>query len=81
MIDIIKMAPASAEAILHPPLGERIREYAYLVAIAVVALGVGAASLVFAQPEHAGMTGTPSPSHPYDEPRSPEHADHDATRR
>ena len=53
--------PASAEAILHPPVGERVREYAYLVAIAVLALGVGAASLVYAQPgdtagsEHATM--------------------------
>ena len=56
--------PASAEAILHPPVGERIREYAYLVAIAVVALGVGAASLAFAQPEHAGLAGTPNSDHP-----------------
>jgi len=56
--------PASAEEIMHPPLGERIREYAYLVAIAVVALGVGAASLAFAQPEHAGMSGTPNPDQP-----------------
>jgi Cu+-exporting ATPase len=47
--------PASAEEILHPPLGERIREYAYLVSIAVVALGIGAASLMLARPEHAGM--------------------------
>jgi Cu+-exporting ATPase len=47
--------PASAESILHPPVGERIREYAYLVAIAVVALGIGAASLAFAQPEHTNM--------------------------
>jgi Cu+-exporting ATPase len=50
--------PASVEAILHPPIGERIREYAYLVAIAVVAIGVGAASLAFAQPEHAGNGGS-----------------------
>jgi P-type Cu+ transporter len=42
--------PASAEQILHPPLGERVREYAYLVGIAIVALGVGAASLAYAQP-------------------------------
>ncbi|MGE3913632.1 MAG: heavy metal translocating P-type ATPase, partial [Chloroflexota bacterium] len=42
--------PASAEAILHPPLGERVREYAYLVAIAVVALAVGTAALAYAQP-------------------------------
>jgi Cu+-exporting ATPase len=54
--------PASAEAILHPPLGERIREYAYLAAIAIVALGVGAASLALAQSEHddAGASGHPS---------------------
>jgi P-type Cu+ transporter len=49
--------PASAEEILHPPLGERIREYAYLAGIALVALGVGAASLYFSQPEHAVMDG------------------------
>ena len=51
--------PASVQAILHPPLMERVREYAYLVAIAAVALGVGAASLVFAQPDH---TQGPTPS-------------------
>src|SRR6185436_1695447 len=56
--------PTSAEASLHPPVVERVREYAYLVAIAIVALGVGAASLAFAQPEHAGMAGTPNPDHP-----------------
>jgi Cu+-exporting ATPase len=49
--------PASAEAILHPSVGERVREYAYLVGIAVVALAIGAASLSFAQPEHAAMDG------------------------
>ncbi|HZO32337.1 MAG TPA: heavy metal translocating P-type ATPase [Chloroflexota bacterium] len=49
--------PASAEAILHPSVGERVREYAYLAAIAVVALAVGAASLYFARPEHADMNG------------------------
>jgi Cu+-exporting ATPase len=41
--------PASAEAILHPPLGERIAEYAYLVGIALVALAVGAVALYLAQ--------------------------------
>jgi hypothetical protein len=46
--------PASAEAILHPPLGARVREYGYLVGIALVALAVGAAALYFARPEHAG---------------------------
>ena len=46
--------PTSAEAILHPPLGARIREYGYLVGIALVALAVGAAALYFARPEHVG---------------------------
>jgi Cu+-exporting ATPase len=55
--------PASAEAILHPSVVERVREYAYLVAIAIVALGIGAASLAFAQPDHASMPGTPNPDH------------------
>jgi uncharacterized cupredoxin-like copper-binding protein len=41
--------PESAQAILHPPLRERLGEYAYLVAIAVLAAGVGVAALVFAR--------------------------------
>jgi uncharacterized cupredoxin-like copper-binding protein len=41
--------PSSAAAILHPALRERIAEYAYLVGIAVVALGIGAAALTFAR--------------------------------
>jgi Cu+-exporting ATPase len=45
--------PNSAAEILHPPLGARVREYGYLVAIALVALAVGAAALYFARPEHA----------------------------
>ena len=48
--------------ILRPSLGERVREYAYLVAIAIVALGVGAASLYFAQPEHADHDRSQTPS-------------------
>src|SRR3712207_6631727 len=47
--------PATADQILRPPLGERVREYAYLAAIALVALAVGVAALTFAQPEHGGM--------------------------
>ncbi len=43
--------PASAEAILRPPLGERVREYAYLAAIALLATGVGIAALLLARPE------------------------------
>jgi uncharacterized cupredoxin-like copper-binding protein len=52
--------PESAEAILHPPLGERVAEYAYLVGIALVALAVGAAALYFARAE----MGTPAESMP-----------------
>jgi Cu+-exporting ATPase len=51
--------PADARAILHPPLGERVREYAYLVTIAVVALAIGAAALYFAQPGHGQAPGMP----------------------
>jgi Cu+-exporting ATPase len=49
--------PASAEAILHPPLGERVREWAYLVVIALAALAVGAAALALARPEHRQPAG------------------------
>jgi uncharacterized cupredoxin-like copper-binding protein len=37
--------PASARAIVHPPLRERLGEYAYLVGIALVAAVVGVAAL------------------------------------
>jgi Cu+-exporting ATPase len=40
--------PDSASAILHPPLRERVSEYAYLSGIAVVAVAIGAAALFFA---------------------------------
>jgi Cu+-exporting ATPase len=49
--------PAGAAAILHPPLRERVREYAYLVGIALVALAVGLAALLLARPGHAGTAG------------------------
>jgi Cu+-exporting ATPase len=39
--------PKSATEILHPPLGARIGEYAYLGCIALTALGLGAAMLAF----------------------------------
>jgi Cu+-exporting ATPase len=45
-------APAGAGSILHPPLRERIGEYAYLGAIAAVAAGIGATALALAR---AGM--------------------------
>src|SRR5205085_10468391 len=38
-------APSGPESILHPPLRERIGEYAYLGAIAAVAIAVGIAAL------------------------------------
>ena len=47
--------PTSAEAILHPSLGERVGEYAYLAAIAVVALAIGGLALAFARSEPHGM--------------------------
>ena len=44
--------PSGPDSILHPPLGERIGEFAYLAAIAAVAVGVGVAALAAAR---AGM--------------------------
>jgi len=41
--------PQTASAILHPSISERVSEYAYLVAIALVALVIGAAALFFAR--------------------------------
>jgi len=41
--------PVNATVILHPPLRERVAEYAYLVGIALVALVIGAAALSFAR--------------------------------
>ena len=46
--------PVSAEAFLHPSWGERVREYAYLAGIGLVALAVGLATLILARPEHTG---------------------------
>jgi Cu+-exporting ATPase len=40
--------PASAHEILHPPLRERIGEYAYLAVIALIALTIGALALAYA---------------------------------
>jgi len=49
--------PANAEAILHPSLGSRIGDYAYLVGIALVALLVGAAALALSRANN--MDGMP----------------------
>ncbi len=45
-------APRDAGEILHPPLGARIGDLAYLVLIAVAAMGVGAAALAVAARAH-----------------------------
>ncbi|MBI2755964.1 MAG: copper-translocating P-type ATPase [Chloroflexi bacterium] len=59
-------APATVREITHPPLGRRIAEWSYLVVIALVALGVGLAALVFARTSStagvAGMAGMNSSS-------------------
>jgi len=41
--------PTSPQAILHPPLGQQVRQYAYLGGIALIALLIGAAALFFAR--------------------------------
>jgi uncharacterized cupredoxin-like copper-binding protein len=51
--------PASAHAILHPSPRERVGEYAYLVAIALVALGVGVAALAFARTDMGAASAMP----------------------
>jgi P-type Cu+ transporter len=40
--------PSSPQAILHPPLGQRVRQYAYLGGIALIALAIGVAALLLA---------------------------------
>ncbi|MGI8651101.1 MAG: copper-translocating P-type ATPase, partial [Rubrobacter sp.] len=49
--------PESAKEILHPPLRARIGEVAYLGTIAAVALGIGAATLLFAPAGHGDTSG------------------------
>jgi P-type Cu+ transporter len=46
--------PSSVEAILHPSLRERVGEYTYLVGIALVAIAVGVAAMLYVQPSHQG---------------------------
>jgi Cu+-exporting ATPase len=53
-------APASAAEILHPPLRARLREAGYLVAIGLVAVVIGGAALVLANPVHADATPSAS---------------------
>jgi uncharacterized cupredoxin-like copper-binding protein len=49
--------PEDAETILHPSLRERASEYAYLVGIAVVAVAIGGAALLFARSDMGTARG------------------------
>ena len=49
--------PASAQEILHPPLRARIADWGYLVAIAILALAIGAGALWLSERSGMGMTG------------------------
>jgi Cu+-exporting ATPase len=51
--------PETAHAVLHPSVGDRVGEYAYLIGVALVALVIGAAALALARSEPAmGMSMT-----------------------
>ena len=54
--------PASVDAILHPPPGERLREIGFLIGIAALAIAIGAGSLWLSDRVEANtvMTDTPS---------------------
>ena len=54
--------PANARQITHPPLGDRVREVGYLVAIGAFALLVGGAAVVLANPVHADANASAQPS-------------------
>jgi Cu+-exporting ATPase len=47
--------PMNANEILHPPLIARVKDYAYLATIAVVAVIVGFLAFTLARPEHTVM--------------------------
>jgi Cu+-exporting ATPase len=49
--------PASAQEILHPPLRARIADWGYLVAIAILALAIGAGALWLSERSGMGITG------------------------
>jgi Cu+-exporting ATPase len=50
--------PASAQEILHPSLRARVADWGYLVAIAILALAVGAGALWLSERSGMGMSGT-----------------------
>ncbi len=51
--------PASVEAILHPPRIERIREWAYLAGIGIIAFTVGAFAIWIGNTYGMDMDGDP----------------------
>ncbi len=53
--------PRSTADILHPPVRERIGEYAYLAGIALVALAVGFVALTFSRHSAFAQNGTYAP--------------------
>jgi len=55
--------PADIAQLAHPPLRERLGEYAYLGAIALLALAIGAAALWLAQPGHGAPWPAPAAPH------------------
>jgi hypothetical protein len=61
--------PASATVILHPPLRERVSEYAYLVGIALIALAIGAAALTFARTQMSSSSPEMSTASAMSDPR------------
>ncbi|MDQ3443066.1 MAG: copper-translocating P-type ATPase, partial [Chloroflexota bacterium] len=50
--------PESVAAILHPPVSERVREWGYLVGIAVVAIAIGAGALWLGERAGMGVQGS-----------------------
>jgi P-type Cu+ transporter len=70
--------PESAGEILHPPLGQRVREWGYLAGIALVALAIGAGALWLSDRAGMGVTDTHTPTtHEVQQAEpAPEHSEH-----
>ena len=68
--------PASAAAILHPPLGARIREWGYLAGIAIVALAIGAGALWLSDRAGMGVTDDHPPAIQEVQQPEPDHSTH-----
>ncbi|CAN5496982.1 heavy metal translocating P-type ATPase [soil metagenome] len=67
--------PANAQAILHPPARARIAEWGYLLAIGIIAIGIGAGALWLSDKSGMGV----SESHASDVVVTPEHDSMDMT--